>query len=196
LSHVVDLEGPERPFRLSSDEIDLLNPNTHTVPVFRSRRDAVITLDIYRRVQVLIRHKDPEGNPWGTRWLLMFMMNMDSGLFRTREELETDGFRLDGNVFRKCPVTYLRLYEGQMVDFFDHRADDVVLSADCGGPTTSAALPHDGGVSSGHPAGIPTVLGGQNTTSPTNERTFVVSTIPRSAVSNKLRLLLGNQKPT
>ena len=118
---VADLNDPARRFRLSSKEIDLLNPNTHTVPIFRSRRDADINLGIYRRVPVLIRDKDPTGNPWEIHWQLMFMMNTDSGLFRTREELEAEGLRLSGNVFRRGPTTYLPLYEGKMAHHFDHR---------------------------------------------------------------------------
>lgn len=44
----------EARFTLTPDEITLLNPNTGTCPVFRTRRDAEITLGIYRRVPVLI----------------------------------------------------------------------------------------------------------------------------------------------
>ena len=90
---VADLDDPDRRFRLSPKEIDLLNPNTHTVPVFRTRRDAEITLGIYMRIPVLISDKDPEGNPWEIHWQLMLMMNTDSGLFRTREELEAEDFQ-------------------------------------------------------------------------------------------------------
>jgi hypothetical protein len=41
-------ELAERMFRLRPREILLVNPNTGTCPVFRSRRDAEITLDIHR----------------------------------------------------------------------------------------------------------------------------------------------------
>ena len=68
------------------EEILLVNPNTGTAPIFRSRRDAEITIGIYRRVPVLWRD-EPEENPWGVSFQLMFMMNTDSNLFRTREQL-------------------------------------------------------------------------------------------------------------
>ena len=42
-----------------------MNPNTGTLPMFRTRVDADITLGIYRRHPVLIRDDDPDGNPWG-----------------------------------------------------------------------------------------------------------------------------------
>ena len=93
-------------FTLTPEEITLLNPNTGTCPVFRSRRDAEITLGIYRRVPVLIDEAkvaagDPDGNPWGVSFMRMFDMSNDSHLFRTREELEADGWTLVGNVFER-----------------------------------------------------------------------------------------------
>lgn len=88
-------------FTLTPDEITLLNPNTGTCPVFRTRRDAEITLGIYRRVPVLIKEGDPDGNPWGISFMRMFDMSNDSHFFYTREELESDGWTLDGNVFVK-----------------------------------------------------------------------------------------------
>lgn len=88
-------------FALTPDEITLLNPNTGTCPIFRTRRDAEITLGIYRRVPVLIKEGDPDGNPWGISFMTMFHMSNDSHLFHTREELEDDGWVLDGNVFVK-----------------------------------------------------------------------------------------------
>jgi hypothetical protein len=88
-------------FRLSPEEITLLNPNTGTCPVFRTRRDAEITLGIYRRVPVLLKEGDPNGNPWGIKFMTMFHMSNDSHLFHTREELEDDGWTLNGNVFER-----------------------------------------------------------------------------------------------
>ena len=80
------------------EEILLVNPNTGTTPVFRSRRDAEITIGIYKRVPVLWRD-EPEENPWGISFMRMFDMANDSGLFRTRDQLERDGWTLTGNVF-------------------------------------------------------------------------------------------------
>lgn len=90
-------------FELTPEEIRLLNPNTGTCPVFRSRRDAEITLGIYKRVPVLINENDPEnGNPWGIKFMQgLFNMTSDSELFYTRQYLEEDGWELNGNVFEK-----------------------------------------------------------------------------------------------
>lgn len=97
-----DLLKDSARFELTPEEIQLLNPNTGTCPIFRTRRDAEITLGIYRRVPVLINENDPEnGNPWGIKFMTMFHMSNDSHLFYTREELETDGWELQGNVFER-----------------------------------------------------------------------------------------------
>ncbi len=112
---------PSRRFAMPPEEILLVNPNTGTLPVFRSRRDAEITLGIYRRVPVLIREGDPEGNPWGLSFMRMFDMSNDSHLFRTQEQLAAEGWTLKGNVFEQDGQRYLPLYEAKMLHHFDHR---------------------------------------------------------------------------
>ncbi|MCM3554857.1 N-6 DNA methylase [Janibacter melonis] len=101
--HPRDLERDEVRFTLTPEEISVLNPNTGTCPVFRNRRDAEITLGIYRRVPVLINENDPvNGNPWGISFMQgLFNMTSDSHLFHTREELEADGWTLNGNIFER-----------------------------------------------------------------------------------------------
>lgn len=120
LTRPEELEDPARVFSLTPEDFALLNPNTKTCPVFRTRQDAELTRAIYRRVPVLWREK-PEENPWGARLLLMFMMNTDSYLFRTREELLNQGFRLVGNRFVRGEEVYLPLYEAKMFWHYDHR---------------------------------------------------------------------------
>lgn len=118
---VSDIREEERRFTLSTEDIALLNPNTKTCPIFRSKRDAELTKYIYRRVPVLIKDGDPNGNPWGIKFMTMFHMANDSHLFRTREQLEREGYELKGNVFEKDSEKYLPLYEAKMIHHFDHR---------------------------------------------------------------------------
>ncbi|MCC6310861.1 MAG: N-6 DNA methylase, partial [Trueperaceae bacterium] len=115
-----DINDPEKRFTLTAADIKLLNPNTRTAPTFRTRRDAEITKRIYQRFPVLINEETGE-NPWGISFLRMFDMSNDSGLFRTRQQLENQGYELDGNIFRKGKATYLPLYEAKMIHHFDHR---------------------------------------------------------------------------
>ena len=90
---VADIDNPDKRFVLTSDDFALMNPNTRTTPTFRRSRDAEITTRIYRRIPILFREGDPDGNPWDVSFQRMFDMAYDSDLFRTR--LRTRG-RLDG----------------------------------------------------------------------------------------------------
>ena len=95
---VADLKDNWRRFSLSAEDIAMLNPNTGTMATFRSVKDAEITKGIYRRVPVLIQ-EEPLENPWDIRFSTMFHMSNDSDKFRTREELEAQGYTLEGNHF-------------------------------------------------------------------------------------------------
>jgi len=121
LHRTEQLRDPERRFALSAEDMALLNPNTRTCPIFRSRHDAELATAIYRRVPVLIKEGAEEENPWGISFLRMFDMSTDSGLFRTRTELEAEGWELRGNVFLRGEARYLPLYEAKMLHQFDHR---------------------------------------------------------------------------
>ena len=201
---VTDLDEDDRRFTLSPDDLALLNPNTRTCPVFRTRRDAEITKAIYERVPVLIREDDPEGNPWGVHFRRLFDMTNDSGLFRTREELEAEGFMLDGNVFRRASTTYLPLYEGKMVHHFDHRwatydsgdFTDIPLSVKQ--DPSAVMLPRYWVAASEVGARLDDqrwLLGFRDITNATNERTVIPAVIPRAAVGNNLPLAISNLEP-
>jgi hypothetical protein len=121
---VEDIRKPEKQFALSPVDIDLLNPNTKTCPIFQSERDAELTKAIYRRVPVLWReaHGDQaEANPWRISFGTLFHMANDSHYFRTGGELEKKGSRREGNVYCGHDGRYLPLYEAKMLHQFDHR---------------------------------------------------------------------------
>jgi hypothetical protein len=123
-----DLSDPERRFILSPADLALINPNTKTAPVFRSRRDAEITKAIYRRVPVLVRDNDPDGNPWGVEFQQgLFNMTSDSHLFRTADELRAEGAALTGNIWARGSQRWLPLYEAKMAHHFNHRFGDYAL---------------------------------------------------------------------
>jgi hypothetical protein len=76
---IEDLHDPERRFTLSAEDILLLNPNTRTCPIFRSRRDAELAKTIYRRVPVLVREPyngSEEQNPWAFSIRRIFNMGI------------------------------------------------------------------------------------------------------------------------
>jgi hypothetical protein len=120
LWEVSDLTDLERRYTLTKDDFSLLNPNTKTCPVFRTRRDAESTKKLYRAAPVLV-NEDAGKNPWGVSFLRMFDMTNDSHLFHTREELEAQGFTSEGNRFVREEKTYLPLYEAKLFNQYDHR---------------------------------------------------------------------------
>ncbi len=124
-----DLLRPDKIFRLSRSEIALLSPNTGTCPVFKSRRDADIAVKIYSRIPVLIHEAADDGNPWQVKFMQMFHMTNDAHLFHAGEELEAEGFELEGNIFTGNKMVMYPLYQGMMCDFYNHRSADIVRSA-------------------------------------------------------------------
>ena len=132
------LQDAGRRFALTPADFALFNPNTRTCPVFRTRQDADIAAKLYRRAGVFWKEAhggEPEANPWGVNLSQMFNMTSDSGLFRTRQQLEQSGWHLEGNVFVKEDERYLPLYEAKLFHQYDHRfatfedADERALSA-------------------------------------------------------------------
>lgn len=122
LTAVEDLGNPDRHIPLSAEEIHLLNPNTRTCPIFRSRKDAELTKAIYRRVPVLIKEVPPEENPWGIKFSTMFHMSNDSHLFHKLEDLISSQLVMEGNEFRSNSDRFVPIYEAKLVHQFNHRA--------------------------------------------------------------------------
>lgn len=97
LTDPAQLEDTRRRFTLSPTQIAAINPNTKTVSIFRSRRDAELTAKIYDHVPVLIEEgKGAAGNPWGISFMSMFHMSNDSALFLKAAQLSDMGFVRDG----------------------------------------------------------------------------------------------------
>jgi hypothetical protein len=136
-----------RHFTLSPSEIAAVNPNTKTVPVFRTRADAELTAKLYARAPVLIKEWPQEVggdiNPWGITFQRMFDMSGDSSFFRTPAQMEADGWQREGMEWvRETAVGAERrvpLYEAKMIHHFDHRwatygtgaSDDEEGARDC-----------------------------------------------------------------
>lgn len=202
-----DLLDRERRFTLSPDDLALINPNTRTAPVFRTRRDAELTKQIYRRVPVLVREGDPNGNPWYIEFSTMFHMTNDSHLFRTAGELQAEGAQLQGNVWVKDDQKWRPLYEAKMAHHFNHRFGDYALKT--GGEGNS--LPDPSLAQLQDPAYVVQprywvaesevvaalrrpqdewLLGFRNICRNTDERTFIASPYPLSAVGHSTPLML------
>lgn len=213
LTDTEHLKEEDRHFTLSSEDITLLNPNTHTCPIFRSKKDAEITKAIYRRVPVLIDEtKGDEGNPWGIKFLRMFDMANDSRLFRSNDQLEAEGWILEGNIFKKGEKRYLPLYEAKMVHQFNHRFGDYT---DLPKDSQSTQLPEVDEIRFQDPYYAPMprwwvyesnieeklsgkwtkgwLLGWRDFTNTTNERTVISGIIPRMAAGDTFLLMFPNK---
>lgn len=206
--HVSEVQS--RRFLLAADEILLINPNTGTLPIFRTRRDAEITLGCYRRHPVLIRDGAPDGNPWGLRFSRLFDMANDSGSFATAEQLEGQGARFDGWAWHKGNERWLPLYEGKMLSHYDHRYSTYAnatqaqlrvqtlprLTASQQDDASVEALPcywvADAIISKSVPSGWDRnwFLGWRDITGQEKWRTFVPSVLPRAAVGHKFPVAL------
>ena len=202
-----DLATPNVRFSLTPAEIILLNPNTGTCPVFRSRRDAEITLGIYRHVPVLIRDGEPDGNPWGLSFMQgLFNMTTDSALFHTRGQLENDGWTLCGNRFERGDSKMLPLYEGKMLHHYDHRwatyeydgsSRDVTL-AEKENPNF-VAIPRywvaqkEVDAKLGGRWDQPWFLGYRWVSNATNERTLIASVVARCGAGNSLPIVSADR---
>ncbi|MEM0022335.1 MAG: hypothetical protein QXK44_02135, partial [Archaeoglobaceae archaeon] len=115
-----ELSDQRRHIHLTPADFFIFNPNTSTCPIFRSKADGELTKFIYKKTPILINKAKGE-NLWKIHFLSMFHMTNDSHLFRTREQLEKDGFKLRGNRFEKARKVYLPLYEAKMFWLYDHR---------------------------------------------------------------------------
>jgi hypothetical protein len=183
---VEHLSDAHRRFTLTQEEFRLINPNTLTCPVFRSERDAELTKKLYRAAPVLIEESVPEVNPWGIRFMSMFHMSNDSGLF--------------------CNVpgpSRLPLHEAKMMHQFDHRW--ATYSED-GSVDVSNAQKQDPAFSVNPRYWVAAAevearlrdkgwerkwfMGWRDITNATNERTVIASVIPLAAVGNQMPLML------
>jgi hypothetical protein len=204
-----DVLDPHRRFTLTPSDFALLNPNTQTCPVFRSRHDAELTMGIYRRVPVLVDEaRGDDGNPWGVSFLRMFDMANDSHLFRARDELEAEGFRLDRNHFVDGDKRYLPLLEAKMVHQFNHRFGDYQMRPEGSEDTQLPDVPIEK-LSTPYYAPLPRYwvldsevqrvvgdrwphdwfIGWRDICRNTDERTMIASLVPRVAVAGTFYLL-------
>ncbi|MCE2907271.1 MAG: Eco57I restriction-modification methylase domain-containing protein [Burkholderiaceae bacterium] len=192
LHAVNELASSARVLTLDADDYTALNPNTGAAPVFRSQRDFEITRAVYRRLPVLVRHAAPKPIPaWTVEYATIFHMTNDSDAF-----VPECGASAAGAAYP--------LYEGKMVQAFDHRAADVVVKV---GNLHRAAQPQPlSSIEKADPERLPRpqyrvsdprisgdaeyALGFKDVTAPTNARSMIASLLPRAGYGNTLPVLL------
>jgi len=207
LHAIEELQDPDKLIPLAAEDFLRLNPNTGAAPIFRSRRDAELTTRIYAQHPVLVnRSNGSEVKAWPVKYVRMFDMSNDSGLFLTRAELIQQGYKpAPLNRWQNTQgAVAVPLYEGKMVQMFDHRAADVVINIEnlhraaqqtaiteeqkaqadrFPTPQFWVIQPDEIGTTSGYR------LAFKDVTAPTNVRTMIAALVPEAGYGNTLPFL-------
>lgn len=183
LTDPAQLEDSRRRFSLSPAEIARINPNTKTAPVFRTRKDAELTANIYGRIPVLIDEgRGPKpgepGNPWG--------LSFATRLWHMAEDSE---HFLDGPDDGLLP-----LLEAKMFHHFDSRfgsfavEENEMSKADPSYEVTPRYWVRKSDIDMRLNESVgwrkPWLLGWRDITNVTNERTVISTVLPRTAVAH------------
>ena len=122
-----DLYEPQRRYALGRQDIQTLNPNTLTCPVFRTSTDAELSLAIHRRTPIFRREAPGLLDcPW--------MCDLERGFRQGEDEdtLKRLGFERNKLLFTADEIEskpgFVPLVEGKTFDMFDHRAASIFLS--------------------------------------------------------------------
>jgi hypothetical protein len=188
---VEDFSKAEKWFKLSSEDFSLLNPNTLTCPLFRSKHDAELTKKLYHIAPALIEDGNPAGNPWGISFMAMLHMSGDSHLFHATPNADR-----------------LPLYEAKMIHQFDHRwatyvgenSRDVAVNEKNDpdfsvtprywiDPSEVEQRLNDKGWTRGW------LIGWRDIALRSVERTLIANVIPKTGVGDKFLLMLPNADP-
>lgn len=119
--------APEKSDLIDLDEATIrsLSPEFFALPMFANESDARIAAKVM---------SDKELTRFGDLGLIyqrMFDMGNDSDLFHNIDEMEKTGaYPIDCGRWIRADTTYDRLFEGKMVQAFDHRAASVVSADD------------------------------------------------------------------
>ncbi|WAE75498.1 N-6 DNA methylase [Streptomonospora nanhaiensis] len=177
LQDPTELEAVDKSFTMTPEEITLLNPNTGTCPVFRSRRDAEISLGIYRRIPVLAKAGGAPKGEWGFSYIeVLHLSHAASSLIAAPMGKS-----------RVYPV-----YEAKMMHHFDHRwltygSEGIDRTSAFDEPVPRYWVPAglvDGRLDGRWHRGW--MLGWRDICRSTDERTVIFSALPRSAFANTL----------
>lgn len=215
LHRLAELDDAARVLALTADDFVRVNPNTGAAPIFRSQRDADITLRLYAQHPVLVKHgavspstgQQPDVKVWPVQYVTMFHMTNDSHLFLKADELRKQGYKpaAMNRWVNEGGAVAVPLYEGKMVQMYDHRAADVVVNA---ANLHRAAQPESiSEIEKASPNRYPApqffvsdgetaanifrwALGFKEISAPTNARSMIATLLPNVGFGNKVPLLI------
>lgn len=117
---ISDLQNPDKIYTLSNKNIESINPNTKTLPVFRTSKDAEIAKSLYLKWPVICNDIQ-EINPWELSFGTMFHMSGTSDLFYKKIDLEKLGAAYKDGYFFLDDNKYVPLFESKLGYQFNHR---------------------------------------------------------------------------
>ncbi len=130
----IDEARTRNPIDVLPKHLRTLNPVTRSLPSFREPEHWEIAKRLHRTHPTLDFDKPTNAelesgqrsaptNPWDLKYARLFDSSGDSGHFMKREDLEADGWHLgDDMLFRRGEDEARPLYEGQLMNRYDHRA--------------------------------------------------------------------------
>ncbi len=127
--HALPTEQSDPTVFMDAATLLAVNPNTGTMPIFRSAKDACIVAKAYSRNPVFVRKLGKvEMTDWNARYITMFHMTNASKLFRNMNELEESegAWPIGGQRYESAQGVWLPLYEGKSVQIYNHRFASVI----------------------------------------------------------------------
>ena len=211
--HVMPSEQSDPTVMMDAATLSAVNPNTGTVPIFRSAEDARIVSAAYSRINVFVR-KSGQGDicDWNTSYSTMFHMTNDSRLFRNKSELEGQegAWSIGRQRYQSASGEWLPLYEGKSVQIYNHRYASIVTPI--GSVSGQGQSIHSTPDELTSPDFIPTPrywvkasevgaikrgysIGFNDVCNTNNARSLIAAIVPQVAAGNKLPLLDGLEAP-
>ena len=204
---------PRRLLTIRAKDFALVNPKTGTAPIFLTKRDADIVLNIYRNHPVLEAENKNFAKTAVVRHVRQSDMTNDSGNFWTRQQLEEYGaYSVNLNRWKKGNSEWVPLFQGRMIHHFDHRYNSVAFNPDnVHNPYVNVRTTdeqHDNPnfhamprywvpsdfvkLKLSEPPGYS--IGFRDVGRTTDERTMIATIVPWSGYSNKVPLLMCNDE--
>lgn len=192
---------------IDSEDCRRVNPNTGTVPIYRSSQSGELLDRIYARLPILVEREDgTENKVWPVKYYTMLHMTNDSRHFRTKQELveEEGGYPVGGQVYETRSGKWLPLYEGKMISIFNHRYAGVRANRNS---VSGQGVPvHSSVEQLEDPSFVPEprywvadseityngeyVLAFNDVCNTNNKRSLIAALVPRSGYGNKLPVLV------
>ena len=205
LHNIEDFFNENRKFNLKIADFEVLNPNTKTCPVFKVKKDFKITMHAYKIFPILL-DKNKNKNIWN--------VEMRQGLIHLTEDSKKNILKSLNDIEINFEDFFL-LYEGRMINIYDHRAASIDFREKAAKRTaiTKKTTPeqhknikytvipryyiHKDIIENRKPKGYlyNWILAFRDVTATTNERTMIACILPNLAVSYSLRAVFITKFP-